>query len=110
MGSEALTYPFIFIALYFESFMLVTFLSSPARARRESVMSATAPDSTAKVAVIVPCWNEESTVAGTVESLLALDYPADRLSLILIDDGSTDGTSAVIDRFAEHPQITALHK
>ncbi len=110
MGSDALTYPFIFIALYFESFMLVTFLSSPARARRECGATVVPLESTPQVAVIVPCWNEEATVAGTVESLLALDYPVDRLSLILINDGSTDGTGAVIDRFALHPQITALHK
>jgi cellulose synthase/poly-beta-1,6-N-acetylglucosamine synthase-like glycosyltransferase len=62
------------------------------------------------VAVIVPCWNEETTVAGTIESLLALDYPREKLSLILVDDGSTDGTYAAMNRFANNPQITILQK
>jgi len=109
MTPEMLTYPFIFMALYFESFLLVTFLSKPARDRRAPAatpMLTTTP----QVAIIVSVWNEESTVGGTIESLLALEYPKDKLSLILVDDGSTDNTPAVIDQFAAHPQITALHK
>ncbi|MBU6214393.1 glycosyltransferase [Patescibacteria group bacterium] len=106
MGVETLTYPFLFIAIFFESFLLVTFLSKPARASRAKSIAPTAPN----VAVIVPVWNEETTLAGTIDSLLALDYPAEKLSIILVNDGSTDATPAVIDRFAHHPQITALHK
>jgi cellulose synthase/poly-beta-1,6-N-acetylglucosamine synthase-like glycosyltransferase len=106
MSPELLTYPFIFIALYFESFLLVTFLSKPARERRAPA----APVNMPKVAIVVPCWDEETTIAGTMESLFALDYPADKFSIILVDDGSTDGTPAVVDRFADHPQVIALHK
>lgn len=109
MSPEVLTYPFIFIALYFESFMLVTFLSKPARELRLRDSAASLP-ATPQVAIIVPVWNEETTVGGTIESLLALDYPKDKLSIILVNDGSTDDTKAVVDRFATHPQITAFHK
>ena len=108
MGPELLTYPFIFLALYFQSFMLVTFLSKTARERRIPVTPSLS--SVPRVAIIVPVWNEETTIKGTIESLLALEYPQDRLSLILVNDGSTDGTKAVVDRFSEHPQIIALHK
>lgn len=106
MSSEALVYPFIFLALYFESFLLVTFLSKPARDSRIAAKSTSTP----RVAIIVPCWNEESTVAGTVESLLALEYPKEKLSIILVDDGSIDSTPAVIDSYSTNPQITAIHK
>ena len=109
MDPQVLTYPFLFIALYFESFLLVTFLSKPARAKR---VKTTEPflTETPSVAIIVSCWNEETTIAGTMESLLALEYPKEKLSIILVDDGSTDGTPAVVDRFSHHPQVTALHK
>jgi biofilm PGA synthesis N-glycosyltransferase PgaC len=107
MNPQVLAYPFLFIALYFESFLLVTFLSKPARVRRHDTFALSAIP---KVVIVVPCWNEETTIAGTVESLLALEYPKEKLSLILVDDGSIDGTSAVIDRFSNHPQIIALHK
>jgi cellulose synthase/poly-beta-1,6-N-acetylglucosamine synthase-like glycosyltransferase len=89
MGLEALTYPFLFIAIFFESFILVTLLSKPARAARARRVC----EETPSVAVIVPCWNEAATIAGTCESLLALHYPKDKLEIILVDDGSTDGTS-----------------
>jgi len=106
MNPEVLIYPFIFLAIFFESFVLVTFLSKPARDGRARRPSEAAPS----VAIIVPVWNEETTIGGTIESLLALEYPQDKLSLILVNDGSTDGTKAVVDRFSEHPQITAIHK
>jgi cellulose synthase/poly-beta-1,6-N-acetylglucosamine synthase-like glycosyltransferase len=109
MTPEVLAYPFLFIALYFESFLLVTFLSKPARERRLAAeRSALSP--VPKVAIIVSVWNEETTVGGTIDSLLALEYPQDKLSFIIVNDGSTDATAAVIDRYAAHPQITALHK
>jgi cellulose synthase/poly-beta-1,6-N-acetylglucosamine synthase-like glycosyltransferase len=49
-------------------------------------------------------------VAATIHSLLALDYPSNRLSLIVIDDGSTDGTQRALDAFRNNPQINILRK
>ena len=106
MSIELLAYPFLFAAIYFEAFLLVTFLSKPARTMRERPASTRTPS----VAVVVPCWNEELTVKETVDSLLALEYPADRLRFILVNDGSTDGTGAVMDAYATHPQVTVIHK
>jgi len=106
MSLEMFTYPFLFIAIFFESFVLVTLLSSPARAARARRAGAT----TLSVAVIVPCWNEAATVAATCDSLLALDYPSDKLEVILVDDGSTDATPAAMSRFAGHPQVRIIHK
>lgn len=106
MSLEVLTYPFIFIAVFFEVFLLVTFLSSPARERRARPLSKSTP----KIAIVVPCWNEENTIKGTIDSLLALDYPADKLELVLVNDGSTDNTAEVMDSYVGHPQITVIHK
>lgn len=104
---EAFAYPFIFLGLYFEVFMLLTFISTPARQRRARPA---ATDRTPNVAIIVPCWNEETTIGGTVDSLLALDYPKDALQIILVNDGSTDNTKAVMDAYVGNPQITVMHK
>lgn len=106
MSPEMLAYPFLFIAIYFESFVLVTLLSRPARAVRARSKSATTPS----VAVIVPCWNEAATIAATCDSLLALQYPKEKLEIILVDDGSTDATPQAMARFAEHPQVRILRK
>ncbi len=106
MNLELIAYPFIFAAIYFEAFLLVTFLSAPALKTRTRQVS----QSTPYVAMVVPCYNEEKTVGGTVESLLALDYPKDRLRIMLVNDGSTDGTAAVMDSFAHYANVTVIHQ
>jgi hyaluronan synthase len=44
------------------------------------------------VSVIVPAFNEEQGIVGTIESCLSVDYPKDLLEVIVVNDGSTDGT------------------
>ena len=46
------------------------------------------------VSLVIVAHNEASRVAARIENLLALDYPRDRLEILLISDGSTDGTPA----------------
>ena len=41
-------------------------------------------------------YNAEPFVAEAIESALAQDWPADRLEVVVCDDGSTDGTAAVV--------------
>lgn len=52
------------------------------------------------ITITVPCYNEAGSIRATVESLLALDYPADRRQIIVISDASTDGTDAIVLEFA----------
>ena len=52
-----------------------------------------------KASVLVAARNEEHNIIHCLESLAALDYPADKLEIILIDDKSTDATGAIIDDF-----------
>lgn len=106
MHIEFIAYPFLFIAIYFEVFLLLTFLGSHGRTSRARALATHTP----RVAIIVPCWNEETTIAGTVHSLLELTYPPDRLQIILVDDGSTDGTPEAMRAFANEPRIKILRK
>lgn len=48
--------------------------------------------------IVVPALNEEATAEPAMRSLLALDYPS--LQIIAINDRSTDGTGAILDRLA----------
>ena len=101
-------YIFTFFAIYVEVFFLVTFLE-----RRKEIVSKLddRPERIyPAITVVVPCWNEETTVEGTVKSLLALDYPADKVTVMLVDDGSTDGTWDVLQKFASIPNIHIFHK
>lgn len=50
------------------------------------------------VSVVVPCFNEERYIEQCVESILASEYPRDRLEVIVVDGMSTDGTRAILKR------------
>ncbi len=44
------------------------------------------------VTIVVPAYNEGAQVLGTVRSIMASDYPSDKMRVICVDDGSTDDT------------------
>ena len=95
MIDSAAVYTLLFISLYFEVFMLVAFLE-----RKFAPQTAFAiPKRLPKVAIVVPCYNEEKTVTGTLRSLVALEYPSDLLEIIVVDDGSRDGTAGAVEAF-----------
>ncbi len=63
-------------------------------AGRRSPESETGPAAGAPlVSLIVPAYDEEEVIAGKVANALALDYPRDRLEVIVASDGSTDATA-----------------
>jgi poly-beta-1,6-N-acetyl-D-glucosamine synthase len=62
------------------------------------------------VTAVLVVRNEEPVVARKIENLLALDYPAERLEIIVISDGSTDGTAAILREFASNPRVRMVLK
>ena len=50
---------------------------------------------TPPVTVIVPAYNEEDNIARKIEDLLALDYPADMMEILVVDNSSTDRTREI---------------
>lgn len=105
---QSATYVLLFLTIYFEVFLIVTFLEN--RAARVPVKTANNRCDYPSVTVIVPAWNEERTLAGTVRSLLALDYPRERLEIFIVDDGSTDGTLEAARAFEGNPSVRVFSK
>ena len=61
-----------------------------------------------KALVIVPTYNERENVVRLVESALAQDP---RLEVLVVDDGSPDGTGAIVDTLAaRNPRVHVLHR
>ena len=52
------------------------------------------------VSILVPCHNEEKVIAHTIRALVALEYPQDKVEILIINDGSTDKTAEVVLGFA----------
>lgn len=88
-------YVCLFIALYFEVFLLISFFE-----KRPERAESSRPRRYPSVTMLVPCYNEERTLAGTLDSLLALEYPTDLLEIVVVDDGSQDRTGAIAQEYA----------
>jgi hypothetical protein len=58
------------------------------------------------VALIVLTWNQRDLTLDCLASLAALDYPADRLEVVVVDNGSVDGTAEAVR--AAYPGVTVL--
>ncbi len=61
------------------------------------------------VSVIVAARNEESNIAACVESLLKLDYPHDKLEIIIMNDRSTDKTGEIVKSYlSSSPELVYM--
>ena len=57
-------------------------------------------DITPPVTLLVPAYNEEHSLGAKLESCMELDYPKDTLQILVLSDGSTDGTAAIAAQYA----------
>lgn len=105
---DAIFYVLVFLSVYSQIFFLVTFFENKSKIvkTKTKILSKDCPT----VTIIVPCWNEEKTVTKTVLSLLDLNYPKDKLSILVVDDGSTDKTWEVISQFSKFPNVKIIKK
>jgi cellulose synthase/poly-beta-1,6-N-acetylglucosamine synthase-like glycosyltransferase len=61
------------------------------------------------VTVIVPAYNEEAVIERRLENLLALDYPQDRLAVVVASDASSDRTNEIVSEVAaREPRVSLL--
>jgi cellulose synthase/poly-beta-1,6-N-acetylglucosamine synthase-like glycosyltransferase len=61
------------------------------------------------VTLIVAAHDEEAVIERRLENLVALDYPSDKLEVVVASDASTDGTDDLVERFAaDHEHVRLL--
>ncbi len=108
LASGAILYTLLFLATYVQIFFLITFLEN----RKKIVIrkGETKLSYYPAVTILVACWNEEKTVYKTVRSLLEMNYPKDKLKIFLVDDGSTDGTWKILQKFEKYNNIKIFQK
>lgn len=93
MVKETFFSVFLFIVLYvyFGYPLLVLILSKLC-----SALPVQKADITPTVSLVIPAYNEEKVIAQKIENTLAIDYPQDKLEVIVASDGSTDRTNGIV--------------
>lgn len=103
---SAIIYIVIFVTLYTTTLWLIIFLENKNNIFKKPKALKYYPF----VSIIVPCFNEEETIIQTTRSLLNLNYPKNKLEIIIIDDGSTDKTYERAKTLLKHGQVKLFHK
>ena len=60
------------------------------------------------ISALIDTYNHERFIAQAIESVLEQDFPAADMEILVVDDGSTDGTGFIAQKFA--PRVRYLHK
>jgi cellulose synthase/poly-beta-1,6-N-acetylglucosamine synthase-like glycosyltransferase len=66
------------------------------------------PSYTPFLSILIAAYNEEAGIRQKLENTLALDYPPNRLEIIVLSDGSTDRTDEIVESFYD-PRVRLLH-
>jgi poly-beta-1,6-N-acetyl-D-glucosamine synthase len=103
--AEVLTWIYMF---YILTTMYVSFLGLIVFFKiRHRFFEAPGEDYTPGLTVLIPAYNEEESIADTIQAVRACDYPKDKLEILVINDGSTDNTERIVKQYKG---ITLLSK
>jgi cellulose synthase/poly-beta-1,6-N-acetylglucosamine synthase-like glycosyltransferase len=80
------------------AYPVLLFLAS--RVRPRPSLPAEGQQEWPSISITVPAYNEAATIGAMIESLLAIDYPADRRQILVVSDCSNDGTDEIVRKYA----------
>lgn len=94
---DAVLFTTYFILLFTSIFWLLVLFSSRKEETEERKL-----DNEPFFTTIVPAYNEEKSIIGTLHSLVDLDYPEEKKDIIVVNDGSTDKTGELVEKFIKN--------
>src|SRR5262249_52436853 len=68
---------------------------------RQSVLPAGDDDDLPAVSLLIAAYNEEAVIEDRLRNALAMDYPPEKLEIVVSSDGSTDRTTEIVRRYAD---------
>lgn len=63
-----------------------------------------------KLSIVIPVYNEEATISSALESVLAAKVPGWNVEIIVVDDGSSDGTGNVLTQWGKKVSVIRKQK
>jgi len=100
IGAILVVSPALVLAYAYAGYPLVLRLLSLG-ARASDSDRRTPDDEWPQVSVSLPAYNEEDTIRGALDALLASDYPPERLQILVVSDASTDRTDEIVREYRE---------
>ncbi len=86
---------YMFVGLYMLSLLILIYL--PNRKRMYGYPRLQKEEG---VSLVMPCYNEEKEIGAAIESLLAMDWPREKMEIIVVDDKSSDNSVEIVRKFA----------
>ncbi|MAA66255.1 MAG: glycosyl transferase [Alteromonadaceae bacterium] len=86
----------LLIYIYFGYPLLVALLATSPRLVKKN------PEHLPRVSIMIAAYNEAADIEATILNKLALDYPSDKLEILVVSDESEDGTDAIVERLADN--------
>ena len=96
-SNKIIDYIISFMALYSMILFILIYLLN--RNKFYDKTKKSNPDWIPSISVVIPSYNEEKNLPKCIESVLNIDYPSDKLEIIVVDDGSTDNSYNVASKY-----------
>ena len=93
---ETIYFIYIFLALYMISLFVLIYIQN----RKE--MFYYPKGKVEPVSIVMPCYNEADSIGEAIEGLLNLDYPKNKIEIIVVDDRSTDDSVKVVRKYVKN--------
>ncbi len=85
-----------FLSFFFVVFWLITLITEPEKSKPKKLKKFP------NVTIGIPAYNEEDNIQETLQSAINLDYPKDKLEIIVVNDGSKDKTKQKVNEFIKN--------
>ncbi len=82
-----------FLSLFFAVFWLITLMTE------RYIIGKRTPRKLPVVSIIIPAYNEEAVITETLKHVVKLDYPEEKLDIVVVNDGSKDKTAERVRKF-----------
>ncbi|MCK4589193.1 MAG: glycosyltransferase family 2 protein [Nanoarchaeota archaeon] len=92
-----------FFSLFFAVFWLMTFLTEGIGIKEKKLKKFPL------ISVVIPAYNEEKSIQESIKSVLKLDYPKNKLEIVVVNDGSKDGTREKVEEVIKKNQDWKIH-
>src|SRR3989338_10605207 len=92
---ESIFFFYMFVGLYMLSLFLLIYFQNKSR------LFSYPKGKPEPVSIIIPCYNDASSIGAAIESILKIKYPKNMIEIIVVDDCSTDNSAEIVSNYVK---------